>query len=601
MEKNEVNLKKAVKKLGKMLEQWSVQFNLEESALLEDRIVPQFLDILEEVIRVCKEEDFKNTQEFDEKYDIFEFGLIGFIGNYLDFPAIDDISSDKEVIKREIKVMEEVIKQFDLLDEQKQEYTLVIIRDKHLIGEEKEAKEQLEKFIEEYPANSEAYELKCEWTNNDEEISNILETAYTNNTFVSSDEYYERAIKYNKKDKEKAKFFKKMLEEKQEQDVWNYDEEDYDDDLDLWSDYDDYDPEMWDYEDDFEDYYLEEEKQATIEAMREFFVDKITKNKTIEKYISEKPENTLLSIVIPEVILKSDDEIENARKDLKKYAIENYEKIVKNNILYLPKEIYQELNELEECYIEYDINNIHGEDVKNLKKYILLHHYGIAFAGISKNKLKIYIPLANEIRKFSSKKENIKQNEEHNEKIQFFQGICEIYGAIKCKKTYEIYNETYEEIKEDEFCKLLILFGSLGRILIKYNDEGKGLEFIYNFVLDIEDANKIIKSQKEIKKYSKEEYMKYGKGDFIKNTEGFKKIANQFRSELFDDDTIYEMLKEFFITYMIEKRLGNKQIEKEVQKMIKELNQFKEMGFDINVKELKEGIKMIGEEIPMWI
>ena len=42
---------------------------------------------------------------------------------------------------------------------------------------------------------------------------------------------------------------------------------------------------------------------------------------------------------------------------------------------------------------------------------------------------------------------------ENNEKFQFIQGICETYGAIKCKKAHEIYKETYGETNKREGVK----------------------------------------------------------------------------------------------------------------------------------------------------
>ena len=103
--------------------------------------------------------------------------------------------------------------------------------------------------------------------------------------------------------------------------------EDEDLDYDFEEEYEDYDFE--DFED-FEENELEE-RQALIEEINEFANDNVEENKTYEEYVKEKNEEELFTFLGPQIITKTPEEIDEIKKNIKKYILENQREIVKEN------------------------------------------------------------------------------------------------------------------------------------------------------------------------------------------------------------------------------------------------------------------------------
>ena len=405
---------------------------------------------------------------------------------------------------------------------------------------------------------------------------------------------------------------KKQKPNKDENLDYNFEEDlndyDFEDDEDYSNcDYEDFD----DYEDfneyeDFEEYELQQ-KEAIIEEIKEIANDKVEENKTYEQYVQEKKnENELLTFLGPQIITKTPSEINQIKKDLKKYIIENKEEILRKNMIYMPEDVIKEIkNTPQNGIIEIDFEEDISEILKIIK-YELLKNFGMAFIGMQENKVIIHIPLIKEMKQLLQDKEIMDKQKIINEKIHIILGICELHGAIKTKQVYNLMEEFYGKTDNEQFEKFLImvceLFG-VGRI--KIDKKTGSLQFIYENCLDEEMAKEIIKANKEIKTYTKEEYLKYGTEDYLTNTKGYKKLKEEFDSDIFDEDDLAELLHNLVIPYTIEARMGNKNTDEIIKEMERQLVDILgeegliELGLD--AKEIAKSLQDIAEELPKWI
>ena len=193
-----------------------------------------------------------------------------------------------------------------------------------------------------------------------------------------------------------------------------------------------------------------------------------------------------------------------------------------------------------------------------------------------------------------------------NEKTHIILGICELHGAIKTKQVYNLMEEFYGKTDKEQFAKFLIMvcevFGVGG---IKIDKKTGSLQFIYENWLDEEMAKKIINSNKEVKTHTKEEYLKYGTEDYLVNTKGYKKLKEEFDSDIFGEDDLAELLHNLIIPYTIEARMGNKNMEEIMKAMERQLvdvlgeEGLIELGLD--TKEIEKALKEIVDELPKWI
>lgn len=364
--------------------------------------------------------------------------------------------------------------------------------------------------------------------------------------------------------------------------------------------------EYYDEYEDFEDYEAQQ-RQALIEEIKEIANDKVEKNKTYEEYVQEKrKEEELLTFLGPQIITKTQEEMETIKKDLKKYLIENQKEILKENMIYIPDSVIQEIpNVPQDGLIEINIEEDISEIVK-IVKYELLKNFGMAFMNIQKNKVMIHIPLIKEMKKAIEDKKIMEKQKNINEKIHILFGICELHGAIKTKKVYHLMEDFYGEIDKEKFAKFLIMACEIFGIgQIKIEPKTGSLQFMYHNLLDEEIAKKIIKANKEVKTYTKEEYLKYGTKDYIVNTKGYKRLKEQFDSDIFDEDDLFELLNNIIIPYTIEARTGSKNTEEIMKKLTRDIiDMLGEEGLielGIDLKEIEKALQEITEEIPKWI
>lgn len=203
----------------------------EPPTTLDRQKVKKYEEILQEIFKICKEENIKDMEQFNEKYPSLH-GIEDFVEDFLD-AVYYTLEYEETYLDLEIKILNEIMECFELNDDLKQEYELTIIRDTHTAGREKVAEKQLDEWIKKHPTIGEGYEIKCDWELEKDEpdmekIADILNEAEENDTFVDNDYIYEEVIDYAEKigDDEMADYFESLLEFKQAQDV-NFDEEMY--------------------------------------------------------------------------------------------------------------------------------------------------------------------------------------------------------------------------------------------------------------------------------------------------------------------------------------------------------------------------------------
>ena len=356
---------------------------------------------------------------------------------------------------------------------------------------------------------------------------------------------------------------------------------------------------------DFEE--LEEQsKQEIIEEIKKIANDKIDKQKTYEQYINERKEEEIIPFLGPCVITYTQEEIEKTKKDLKKYIIENQKEILKNNMIYMTNDNIKEIEKIpEDGIIEIGFNESINK-IMETRKYHILKNFGLVFMEAKDEKLIIHFPLIKEMKKALKNNELMKKQKEINEKAQIISGICELYGAIKTEKIFEIFEKIYGTTNKDKFEKFLIMVSAIFEVAQTKKDDTVGkLQFIYENWIDEESAKKIIKENKTIKIYNKEEYLKYGEKDYLTTIKGYEKLKKQFDTDILDEEEVSELINNLIMPHIIEARINDKDINEIVRAIEMQLvniigeDGYTELGLDINM--IKEAIKEIIEELPKWI
>lgn len=580
-------LKEKVKELNKMQEQSFEDIEQEPITELDKKIVKKYQEIWQEILKICKEEKIKETEIFDEKYDVFQWGLEDFIDSYTDF--VDYCAQMDEIyLEPEVKILKEAIEQFDLNTERKQEYELLIIRDTYIMGNKKEAQKQIDEWIKKNPTQGEGYEVKCDWElekakPNMEKIAKILDEAEENGTYVPNEEIYEEVIEYFEEvgNDEMADYYSSLLDFIEEDNYY--------------------------YEDDFEEEYeenLNEEREEVIEIINEMANDKVKKNKTFEQYLDEKNDMECNAFLVPQIFMKTAEEMEKTQENTKKYILENYDTILKENIKYLPENIIKLIKDMPETgWKEIDLEEFKtANELLKMQEYFMLKQFGMAFIESKNEKLIIAVPKIKKMKEYLKDKELMKENQKINEMMNIIKGMCEVYGAIKTRKIHHILEEFYGKIDKNELAKYLLMFCTgFGIAGLKMDKSTGSLQYIYNNMIEENEAKKIIKENKELKKYIKEEYINYSSPDFLRNTKGYKLLEKEFYLGTELENQMVEMLQEILIPYTIQRRLGTS-IADEMLKMmteqVEEINMIMDTG--INVKNIKKAFKQLDEELPRW-
>ena len=456
------------------------------------------------------------------------------------------------------------------------------------MGNKKEAQKQIDEWIKKNPTQGEGYEVKCDWElekakPNMEKIAKILDEAEENGTYVPNEEIYEEVIEYFEEvgNDEMADYYSSLLDFIEEDNYY--------------------------YEDDFEDEYekvLNDEREEVIEIINEMANDKVKKNKTFEQYLDEKNDMECNAFLVPQIFMKTAEEMEKTQENTKKYILENYDTILKENIKYLPENIIKLIKDmLETGWKEIDLEEFKtANELLKMQEYFMLKQFGMAFIESKNEKLIIAVPKIKKMKEYLKDKELMKENQKINEMMNIIKGMCEVYGAIKTRKIHHILEEFYGKIDKNELAKYLLMFCTgFGIAGLKMDKSTGSLQYIYNNMIEEKIAEKIIKENKELKIYTKEEYINYSSPDFLRNTRGYKLLEKEFYSGTELENQIVEMLQEILIPYTIQRRLGTS-IADEMLKMmteqVEEINMIMDTG--INVKNIKKAFKQLDEELPRW-
>ena len=218
------------------------------------------------------------------------------------------------------------------------------------------------------------------------------------------------------------------------------------------------------------------------------------------------------------------------------------------------------------------------------------------------NKLVISIPYIKKMKEYIKDEHIMEKNKDINEKMDIISGMCQVYGAIKTRKIYHILEKFYEGVTKEQLAKYLLMFCSFfGIANIKIETSTGSLQFIYNNLIDEKKTKKIIKENKKIKDYTKEEYIKYSTLEYLKNTKGYKKLEKEFNSNMFFGEDLFEMLGEMLIPYTLERRLDGKKADEILDILIQQIEQMNKMGLStMNIETVKKGFKELDSELPKW-
>ena len=71
MKQKTENLKEKIKELNKVTHLAIEDIETEPPTPLDRKIIDKYEEIWQEVLEICKEEKIRDTEKFDEKYDVF--------------------------------------------------------------------------------------------------------------------------------------------------------------------------------------------------------------------------------------------------------------------------------------------------------------------------------------------------------------------------------------------------------------------------------------------------------------------------------------------------------------------------------------------------
>jgi len=487
------------------------------------------------------------------------------------------------------------------------------IQTMHETGKKAEAEKALKKWTQENPNIGIGYEIQCEWelekkNPNMKKIAEILNEADDQDTYVENEMIYKRVIQYYEQqgDKERENYYRALLHFKNMFSKEAYDEEEYwdEEEEDDWEYDDDFDEDMyWDDDDDFD--FEEEQKQDLIEDLRELATDRVKPNKKIEQYMEDYPEDEILAFLGPQGVMKTTEEIEEKEKHVKQYIIQNYDNIMKENLVYLPTQLIKTIQDMPSTgVIKQNLEERTFQEVLELQAYFLLKGFGIAFIAIKGDEIIIHIPHIKALKTYLQDTDILKRNAIFNEKANIMAGICEMHGAIKVKQLEHILQAFYGEQDKILFAKTIIIIELIfGKIGLKIDRKTGNLQYIYHYMLNEKEAKTLLKNAKELETYSKEDYLKHSTEIYIKDTKSYKKLEKEIENTMPLGKEVLESMGGILLQYCVQKRLGAFKAERlleEIQNMLTLIQEEEEAEFYIEPKLIRRGFKEIANELPQW-
>ena len=439
-------------------------------------------------------------------------------------------------------------------------------------------------MIKNYPEEAEGFEVQCEWelekeNPNMEKVAEILDEAEENDVYVSDEEIYEKVIDYYKEigNEEASNYYTSLLEFANEKEI----EETYEE-------------------------LQEEMLEEILEELEQIANDKVQKNKKYEEYIKDKKFEELVSFFAPGSIAlanEGNNPIEIPKNEINQYILDNREEILRNNLSYVPEKVWETLEEMKETsWIEMEVES--NEVLPKLQAFTFLKQIGIAFAEYQYRKMIFHIPEIKKIKELLKEEKIRNTNQEFNEKVHCMQGMCEMYGAIKAKKAYQIFEKIFG-ITEEEFTKfLLVTKAEFPNIEIEINYKNGNVEMIHHGDLDKKLAKEIIKQQKDLKEYTKEEYIHYGKRNYIEKIKGYQELKKELEVALLEGIDILEMIMPHLVEpYLFMKKIGEKKADDILDEMLDTVTEEEDesMAFFFDKNNVKRAIKQMGKEVPHWM
>ncbi len=576
-------LEEKINLLNNMKYQSMEDIDEEPPTELDKKMIELSQEIWIEILKIAKEENIIKPEEFDRKYPIMEFGLQNWIEEYLN-QLFYCSEMDESYIEKETQALDEVLEQFDLEQDLRQEYEMFLIRDLHILGKEKEANQNLKAWLKEYPEEEEGFEIQCEWElekdNPDmEKVAEILDQAEDNGVYIRDEEIYEKVINYYRElgNEEASDYYESLLEFANNAEIQETYEE-------------------------FQEQMLEE----LLEELKQMANDKVQKDKKYEEYIKDKKWEELVAFfALGSIALGNEgrNPIQMPQNEIKQFLLDNREEILRNNLSYVPETVWKTLEEMKETsLIEIQVET--DKVVPQIEPFIFLKQIGIAFAEYQYRKVIFHIPEIKKIKELLKKEEIRNSNQEFNEKADCIRGMCEVYGAIKAKKAYRIFEKMFETTKE-EFARLLVLTKvEFPTIEIEINHKSKNVEMIYLGDLQKKFAKEIVKQNKDLKEYTKEEYIYYGKGNYIENTQGYQDLKKELEGIPLEELDMLEVIMTHLVEpYLLMKKTGEQNADNILREMLEMVCNEEEVltMYSFNVDNIVKAIKQMGKEVPLWI
>lgn len=120
-------------------------------------------------------------------------------------------------------------------------------------------------------------------------------------------------------------------------------------------------------------------------------------------------------------------------------------------------------------------------------------------------------------------------------------------------------------------------------------------------MIDEKTAKDIIKTKKDIKEYSKEEYLKYSNPNFLQDTKGYKILEQEFNSRMFYGEDLFKKMIDVLMPYTVEVRLGEKSADEMLEMLLEQIRQMNAIGLgNVDVENVQKGFKKLNSELVKW-
>ena len=129
----------------------------------------------------------------------------------------------------------------------------------------------------------------------------------------------------------------------------------------------------------------------------------------------------------------------------------------------------------------------------------------------------------------------------------------------------------------------------------------KSIYFWNNEITEDDEYLMVIKTKKDIKEYSKEEYLKYSNPNFLQDTKGYKILEQEFNSRMFYGEDLFKKMIDVLMPYTVEVRLGEKSADEMLEMLLEQIRQMNAIGLgNVDVENVQKGFKKLNSELVKW-